>query len=57
MLYDDERLDGSQGLKGMRGGENISDFESNFKFDVESIFIKKGCELQIYAGPCITILF
>ena len=50
-MYADETGDGRQDSEGMKSGVNISDFEKNFRFDVESVFIKKGCRLEVDTGP------
>ena len=49
-LYDDENLDGSEGFKQMHSGDKISELEKKFGFDVESLFIKQGCQLDVYTG-------
>ena len=34
----------------MDNGDEIPDFEKQFGFDVESLFVKKGCQLDAYTG-------
>ena len=34
----------------MDNGDAISDFEEVTGFDVESLFVKKGCQLDAYKG-------
>ena len=50
ILYDDENLDGREGFKEMDNGDEIPEFEKQFGFDVESLFVKKGCQLDAYTG-------
>jgi len=48
ILYDDENLDGREGYKEMDDGDQIGRFEKRTGFDVESLFVKKGCQLDAY---------
>ena len=50
ILYDDEKCDGTEGMKVMKNGDVASNFEETYGFDVESISIKKGHKLTIYQG-------
>ena len=50
VLYDDELCDGTEGEKELTGGESV---ESVTDFDVESVSVKKGCQLTIYTGDIL----
>ena len=57
ILYDDEDCNGEDGIRKMANGESILDVEKkSFKsedreeFDVESVSVKKGCQLIVNTG-------
>ena len=50
ILYDDEKCDGTEGMKLMKNGDTEINFEATYHFDVESVSIKKGHKLTIYSG-------
>ena len=50
ILYDDENCDGYDGIKKLKNGDVVKNIEEKFGFDVESISIKKGCQLTVYSG-------
>ena len=57
ILYDDQNGDGQEGQKGMIGETNLYDIENNFKFDVESVWIRENCRIEVYTGNCNCIIF
>ena len=50
ILYDDEKCNGAEGMKQMGNGDDITNIEMRYSFDVESISIKRGCEMTIFSG-------
>ena len=50
ILYDDEKCDGSDGIKILAAGELLMTDTTALDFDVESISIKKGCHMTVYTG-------
>ena len=50
ILYDDEKCDGSEGVKELTNGALLLTDTTALDFDVESISIKKGCQLSVYSG-------
>ena len=50
ILYDDTHCDGSDGLKELGNGAILLTDTAALGFDVESISVKKGCQLSIYSG-------
>ena len=50
ILYDDGKCDGTEGLKELKNGDVVKNIEDTLGFDVESISIKKGCQLTVYTG-------
>ena len=51
-MYDDERCDGDEGIKKLKSGDVVSNIEEMLGFDIESVSIKKGCQLKIHTGKC-----
>ena len=49
-MYDDERCDGDEGIKKLKSGDVVSNIEEMLGFDIESVSIKKGCQLKINTG-------
>ena len=49
-MYDDEKCDGSEGIRKLSAGESFVNGTTALGFDVESISIKKGCQLKIFSG-------
>jgi len=50
ILYDDEECDGDEGVKEMRRGGVLLTAKTVLPFDVESVSIRKGCQLTVYTG-------
>ena len=50
VLYDDERCDGDKGIKKLKSGDVVTNIEETLGFDVESVSIKKGCQLKVHTG-------
>ena len=47
VLYENERCNGAEGLKEFHDGERLSNVKNQTLFDVESIFVRKGCRFTI----------
>merc|ERR1711944_235996 len=47
ILYDDEKCDGSEGIRKLSAGESFVNGTTAPGFDVESISIKDGCQIKI----------
>ena len=52
VLYENERCNGAEGLKEFHDGERLSNVKNQTLFDVESIFVRKGCRFTLYTGNC-----
>ena len=50
ILYDDEKCDGSEGIRKLSAGESFVNGTTALGFDVESISIKDGCQIKIFSG-------
>ena len=50
ILYDDDRCDGEEGLKAMKNGASLMNVVKLVDFDVESVSVRKGCQLTVYTG-------
>jgi len=50
ILYDDEECDGDEGVQEMRRGGVLLTAKTVLPFDVESVSIRKGCQLTVYTG-------
>ena len=48
ILYDDEYCQGDEGIKEMLSGESLKEVQEIF--DIESISIRKGCQLIVDTG-------
>ena len=46
--------DGTEGLKKLVNVDVVKNIEDTLGFDVESISIKKGCQLTVYTGELKT---
>ena len=50
IIYDDKRCDGHEGRKELLNGEILSKVTESLDFDIESVSVKKGCQLTVYTG-------
>jgi hypothetical protein len=50
ILYDDSKCKGKEGMKTMSSGGFLLTDQTELEWDVESVSIRKGCQLSIYSG-------
>ena len=50
ILYDDSKCYGEEGMQTMSSGGFLLTDQTELGWDVESVSIRKGCQLSIYSG-------
>ena len=55
ILYDDTKCDGRKGATQLSNDETLFNVENSIGFGVESVSIRKGCQLTLYTGNSLIL--